>query len=205
MTEALLQGWLLGLATGAACLGTCAPALLPWLVSGGRRTARESLLAVLEFLAGRLAAYLFLGLLAGWLGSRLTAWPPLTRLAGLALLVLAVMLLAHGLAQSFPGARGCRALCGSRWLGRTPLAAGVALGLSPCVPLSLGLTRALGLGPWRGAGLAAAFFLGTTLWLAPLVGLGTLGRHHKLCGMAEVATVLSGVWFGWLGVHMLCS
>jgi sulfite exporter TauE/SafE len=228
MATAILQGWLLGLSTGAYCLGLCAPALLPYLVSCGTTNLRALGRLVAEFLAGRLVAYLLLGLLAVLLGTELQTWPGTRPVAGLLTILLALLLLAHGLRQNFPGlvvrhesavSHGatpgpdykqwiCAVLRGSSALRRVPFVAGLALGLSPCPPLLLGLTALLtkvasplpplgeGLGV-RATGLAflVAFFAGTTVWLVPFVGAGSLARSSRLRGVAEVAVLFSGMWF----------
>jgi sulfite exporter TauE/SafE len=90
----------------------------------------------------------------------------------------------------------CAALPRSSALRRIPFVAGLALGLSPCPPLLLGLTALLTEARvLPGLGFLVAFFAGTTVWLVPVVGAGSLARSSRLRGVAEVAVLFSGLWF----------
>jgi len=194
--DALVKGLLLGLSTGGFCLGACAPAILPYLVSrrwdGSRAAARRAA----EFLAGRLLAYLVLAALVLWLGARVQASPVATRAAAVLMVLLSVLLILHGLSLSFPEWKACRALERSGALWRFPFLAGMALGIAICPPLMLAFTYVLTVGRWgAGIGFAAAFFVGTTVYLVPLFLSGYLSRLPSLRGAAEVAAVFSGVWF----------
>jgi sulfite exporter TauE/SafE len=203
MVAALLQGWVLGLSSGAYCLGVCAAVMLPYLVSSGPSGWRVSGRAVLGLQAGRLAAYLLVGLAAGALGARLQGWPGLRIGAGLAMVALALLLIAHGVGRSFPEKRTCAALCGRR---RVPLAAGFALGLSPCPPMLLGLcSLAETGGVVHAVVFVLALYAGSTLWLLPLPAAGWLGRRERLRGMAEIAVLASGLWFLARGVALLAA
>ncbi|PKO22945.1 MAG: hypothetical protein CVU38_06710 [Chloroflexi bacterium HGW-Chloroflexi-1] len=68
-----MQGFILGLASGATCLAYCAPVLIPFFLGEGKRT-RQNWGLLAQFLGGRLAGYLLFGLLA-WLAYRLVLGP----------------------------------------------------------------------------------------------------------------------------------
>jgi sulfite exporter TauE/SafE len=194
--DALVKGLLLGLSTGGFCLGACAPAVLPYLVSrrweGSRTVARHAA----EFMAGRLLAYLTLAALVLWLGARVQASPVATRAAAVVMALLSILLILHGLSLSFPEWKACRALQRSGALRRFPFVAGMALGIAICPPLMLALAYVLTVGRWgAGIGFAVAFFAGTSVYLVPLFLSGYLSRLPSLRGAAEVAAVFSGVWF----------
>ena len=196
MTHALLNGLLLGLTTGAYCLGACAPVVLPYLVSREWDGAKSAARRGGEFLAGRLLAYLVLCALVAKLGSKLQTSPLALHVAAVVMLLLAVLLILHGLSLSFPEWKLCRAV--ERWgaLRRFPFLAGLALGVNACPPLLMAFTYVLTagqLGP--GLAFAAAFFVGSTVYLLPLLFSGFLSRLPSLRGAAEVAAVVSGFWF----------
>ncbi len=196
MGDALVKGLLLGLSTGGFCLGSCAPVMLPYLVSREWDGSRPLLRRAGEFLVGRLFAYVMFALVAIWLGGSVQKSPAVARVAAVGMAVLAVGLILHGLSLSFPEWKTCRTV--ERWgvLRRLPFLAGVALGISICPPLLLALTYLLTVGQWgAGIGFAVAFFVGTTVYLAPLFLTGLLSRVAALRGAAEVAAVFSGVWF----------
>jgi hypothetical protein len=60
-----MQGLLLGLASGTACVAYCAPVLVPFLLGEGLKI-RGSVLGLAKFLLGRAVGYLAFGFLA-WL------------------------------------------------------------------------------------------------------------------------------------------
>jgi sulfite exporter TauE/SafE len=195
MTAALVQGWLTGLSTGAWCLGLCAPVLLPYLVTLGPRGPKVSARLVGQFLLGRAVAYLLYALLAAVLGAAARDWAGLRVLNGLTTILMALLLLAHGLGCGLPDLRPCAWLAEHSASRRLPFIAGLALGLAPCLPLLAGLSAvsAAGLGP--ALVFFAAFFVATTLWLAPLLAGGALGRGDRARGVAEVAVLICGLWF----------
>ncbi len=204
--SAVAEGWVLGLATGAWCLGLCGPLLVPYLVSTGGGRLRHSGLVVVEFLAGRATAYLVLGLLVATLGQTAVQTPAARVVVGLGTIGLALLLLLQGLTRSFADWRPCRRFGDRPWLRRVPFVAGVVFGLSPCPPALLALTALLATGsPLRGAALALAFFVGTTVWLSPVALAGLLGRREYCRGLAEVAVLLSGAWFLVRGALLLAG
>lgn len=65
----MLQGFLLGLANGSSCLAYCAPVFVPYLLAEGQ-SVRRNVLALLQFLTGRLAGYALFAAVA-WEAGRL--------------------------------------------------------------------------------------------------------------------------------------
>jgi hypothetical protein len=91
-----MKGLLLGLASGANCLATCAPMLFSLLAAdAGTSRNRFSLLGF--FLLGRAVAYSTLGALAWRFGVAIQQWPAWNSLIlGLGLMTCAVLLLWYG-------------------------------------------------------------------------------------------------------------
>lgn len=205
MATAIGQGWLLGLSAGAWCLGACAPVLLPYLVSCGPAGWRVSGRQMAAFMAGRLLAYLLLGLLVAGLGDRFRASPAYRALVGAVMVILAVLLLVHGVSRSWPEWRPCRS-CAQSGLRGIPLVAGFVLGLTPCPPMLLAVTELLtGRGPVAALAFWSVFFLATSLWLMPVMAVGALGRREQVRGVAEVAVLFSGLWFGVRGACLMAG
>ena len=67
----MLQGFLLGLSTGATCLAYCAPVLVPYLL-GEAKSIRQTAWTLSRFMLGRLLGYLVFAVIAwltgSWLG-----------------------------------------------------------------------------------------------------------------------------------------
>jgi len=92
----IARGFMLGLASGGACLAACAPALVVALLGRGRTVAQTVRFVVL-LLGGRLAGYLLFAVAAWSLGRSLTA--PLGRevITGALFVLLALLMAAQGL------------------------------------------------------------------------------------------------------------
>lgn len=152
-----------GLAASPHCSLMCGALQQLPLQHAGRGAARRGLLPLH---AGRIATYAALGAAAGAGGLGLLRLLPSAHAGVLLQLAAAVVLVGLGLRR---WRRPVAACCAPRPEGG-PLkrfAQGLAWGLMPCawVYLALG-AAALGASPLRGAGLLAAFGLGTTPLLA---------------------------------------
>jgi hypothetical protein len=166
----LAGAFVLGLTMGlTACAASCLPFIGTWVFAGagGGRVAAGDLSL---FLAGRLLGYAVLGAAAGYAGDGLIKAlnGPAGHIAiGLAGIAAGAALLARPRQHRPCHVSGC---------GMPPLALGVALSLSPCVPLATLLAAAALSGDIAaGAGMGVTFGLGaavTPMILAvPLLGM----------------------------------
>jgi sulfite exporter TauE/SafE len=173
----LISVFALGLSVGlTACAASCLPFIGTWAFAraGGGVQAAGDLVA---FLAGRLCGYALLGAGAGWAGEgllKLLAGPPGHWAVGGAGLVAGLALLGGGKAH---------AACRVAQAGWSPAAMGVALSLTPCVPLATLLAAATMAGkPVAGAAMGVAFGLGAAVTpmivVVPLIG--AMGRSIAL-------------------------
>lgn len=181
--------WLLGVSMGlTACTVTCLPFIGTWAL--GRASGQaEAFLHTGVFLAGRVATYTLLAMLAGAAGNGLTqalggAWG--NALIGIASIVAGLWLWARPTkktcavppAPTFVSVRIHR----NKADGLPPLFLGATLSLTPCTPLASLLALAAQSGsPAQGAAFGLAFGLGAAmtpiLLLVPLAG--RLGRELK--------------------------
>jgi len=200
----------LGFASGSACLASCGVLLLPWL-TGMRRTwlGTGALLAV--FLGGRLAGYLGFGLAVGLVG-RLAdlKGPSGLLLGGLSSLAVAGLL---GL-QAWRGLSSRNQACaaaGGGALERRYGLAGLALlglltGLNLCGPfVAAALRAAQAGGPVRAMAFFAVFFLGTSVWMLPLVLAGTWRRWPPLAQVARLVLALLACYYAYFGTLLLLA
>jgi len=205
-----LDGFILGLTNGVACIATCAPVLIPYLLGEGKGIARNYWLTG-QFLAGRLFGYLLFAVLAWTISSRILQDAALRNtIIGGAYIIFSAMLIFHGFFKKADAA--CKNSCNKYshqrllkvWPALLPVAAGLATGLSFCPPLLLAMTGAA-----EQTSLIMSllfffsFFLGTSLLfvLAPFVGV--LKRFSVLQIIGKLAVGLMGLYYLYSGIIML--
>jgi sulfite exporter TauE/SafE len=204
-----MKGLLLGLASGANCLATCAPMLLSLLAAeAGGGQQRFGLMGF--FLVGRAVAYSALGALAWGCGLAVQQWPAWHSLVlGVALMVCAVLLLRYGFSAD-PAERGHQGRlppCVNRRSYRTPglaLAGGVVTGMNPCAPVLLAFAAAAQSRALFGAiFFFLCFFAGTSVYLLPLPLLGFMGRWNRARLVARFAVGLMGAYYLYSGLLLV--
>jgi sulfite exporter TauE/SafE len=202
MFDALVRGAALGLATGTACLVSCGPVYLSYLL-GERRSGLQSLRVVLVLNLGRFIAYALFGALVGLLGG---AIPPQLRtpLAAAGYILFSVFLL-----MSVIRVRKSCGGCGtSRLLAVTKSAflLGVLTGFSICPAFLIALTGAFeSSGALSGMMLFIGFFAGTTVYMLPFAFLGLLTRRNWFTGLARILSVAVSVYFFAFGLRMIVN
>jgi len=191
-------------------MASCGPVLVPSLLTeraGWRVNSRY----ISTFLGARFLGYLAFAAVAWELGA-LVSLPPAPRmlLFGAVHVSLACVLLWY----AYSAGHGCAHACSGSELvtiGATkkrsvagPAALGFLTGLSLCPPFVAAGVRAAGLGSVAAALLFfAVFFVGTSIWFVPFVGLGCVTRNEGVTTVARMAMVLIALYYGYLGLTML--
>jgi len=200
----------LGLASGPACMASCGPVLVPSLLAE-RTGLRVNTRYLSTFLGARFLGYLLFAAVAWELGA-LVSLPPGPRilLIGLIHVLLAGVLLWY----AYSAGRACAQSCSRSELvsigvtKKRALSSAAALGfltgLSLCPPFVAAGVRAAELGSVDAALLFfAVFFVGTSVWFVPFVGLGWVVRNEAVTTVARMAMALIGIYYGYLGLAML--
>jgi sulfite exporter TauE/SafE len=194
--EVTTTGLLLGLATGPACLLSCAPVLMPLMLtrSGPGSVGRTVLRLMASFLSGRLVAYVLVGLASGLLGSSLKSLG--SRVPYWATLILAILLLIQGLAPAIPYA-GCTHFGRLTERKGFPFVLGMLAGLNLCPPflMAVSWTMQQGMGPTSGILFFVAFFLATSLYVLPVGFGGYWAGRRALVSIGRGAALLAGAFF----------
>jgi len=206
------EAFLLGLASGPACVASCGPVVVPSLLAEGtgwRLNARY----LTSFLGTRLLGYLLFAA-ATWELGVLVSPPPAARtfIYGGIHVVLGVVLLWYARSVG----RGCTHACegsGLVSIGRVgkrhvPGAAvlGFLTGVSLCPPFVVAGLRAAQLGNIAAALLFfGVFFVATTLWFVPFVGLSCLRRNDSVIFVARTAMALVALYYLFAGIAMLAT
>ena len=204
------EALILGLASGPACIASCGPVLVPSLL-----TERAGFLPharyLSAFLAARLVGYMLFAMVAWELGA-LVSLPPAQRLLmmGIVYLLIACVLIWYAVSARRACAQSCadsklvqigdkktRGLAGAASLG-------LLTGLNLCPPFLVAGIRAAQLGSMAAALLFfAVFFLGTSIWFVPFVGLGCIVRNQAVITVARMAMALIALYYLSMGIAML--
>ncbi|MGB7845409.1 MAG: sulfite exporter TauE/SafE family protein [Candidatus Acidiferrum sp.] len=200
----------LGLASGPACMASCGPVLVPSLLAG-RAGWKLNTRYLSAFLGARFLGYLLFAAVAWELGA-LVSLPPAQRIfiIGAIHVLLAGVLLWYAYAAGHTCAQSCasselvsigvtkkHALPGAALLG-------FLTGLSLCPPFVAAGIRAAELHSVVVALLFfAVFFVGTSIWFVPFVGLGCVARNEAVTTVARMAMVLIAAYYAYLGLAML--
>lgn len=206
-----MQGFLLGLTNGTTCLAFCAPVLVPFLLGEGKNV-RQNVGTLLQFLAGRLGGYLIFGLLAWAVGQFMNQFTRYQSLVfGAAYVVLAGMMLSYGLRKAQPHCGSVMEMEGLRaWLQQWPIllpvGMGLLAGLKPCPPLLLAFTGAANAGTLLESLLFfCTFFLGTSIYLVPVVFLGALNHVPALRTIGKLAATIMALYYLYSGIILFAG
>lgn len=186
----IVNGFLLGLTTGVFCLTWCIPALLPLILSKGRKI-KQSFFVFFEFTLGRLIGYILFGGLVGYLG--LATKSEIIRKANLvALIFLAILLILHGIGWISRKKSCCQFFKKVKF----PFLFGFLIGINICPPFLLALTYIFDIGGVvNGILFFVSFFIATSLYLIPFIFLGFLGSRKIFQKIARFIAIFTGIFF----------
>lgn len=204
------EALVLGLTSGPACMASCGPVVVPSLLAE-RAGLRPNTRYLSTFLGARFLGYLLFAAVAWELGA-LVSLPPAPRM--LLIGVIHVLLAGVLLWYAYSAGRTCAQSCSGSELvsigvtnkrgvaGAATL--GFLTGLSLCPPFVAASVRAAELGSVGAALLFfAVFFVGTSVWFVPFVGLGCVVRNEAVTTVARMAMVLIALYYASLGLTML--
>ena len=191
-------------------MASCGPVLVPSLLAE-RAGLRLNTRYLSTFLGARFVGYLLFAAAAWELGA-LVSLPPAPRIVlfGVIHVSLACVLLWYAYSAGHTCAQSCSgselvSIGVTRKRGVSGAAAlGFLTGLSVCPPFVAAGVRAAELGSVAAALLFfAVFFVGTSVWFVPFVGLGCVARNEAVSTVARMAMVLIALYYAYLGLTML--
>lgn len=205
MLQIVLEGLLLGLSTGAYCVGVCLVFFLPYLLVEARKNIFENIRNILFFMLGRLIAYIIFASLMGILSIRYKQ-NIAAKFSYASLIIISLLMVIYAITHNFRESRFCKIIFHHFSLRRMPFALGILSGLNPCLPFLLGTARIWTLESiWLGVVLFFAFFMGTSVYMIPLVFVSYLNRIERLQQIGLIMAFLSGLWFLFVGISGLIA
>lgn len=173
---------------------------MPYLIVEARQKVSENARKISLFMLGRFIAYIGFAVMMGSIGERyqkiFTA-----RFSHASLAIASLLMLAYALTHNFADARLCKPFLQRFRAMRMPFFLGLFTGLNPCLPFLVGVTRLWTLHDiTRGVVLFAAFFLGTSVYMIPLIFVSYLNRMERVKHIGLMVAMLSSVWFLFVGI-----
>lgn len=198
----------LGVSTGVVCCAHCLPSALPFLAAGRlERTVYAKKVGI--FFAGRLAGYLLVGMVIGWLGYLTlgsTGPERFGRITVYANIAIGSFLIVYGIAFLKRESKLCAFLriSGNQRYGALIL--GFLTGINICPPFIAAAAEAYGYSSiLNGITYFFFFFLGTSIYLLPLFLFTFLRKHQRtiqvLCRITLL--IMGGYFIIWKGVMLL--
>ena len=194
------EGFLLGLSTGSFCAISCAPVAIPFIFSEKIDGWRQNAKLVGLMLLGRLAAYIGVGFLIGTMGGYVVQYldPEIQRrLLAVSNILIGALMMAAGLMHNSPNLKFCRRFKSIYRPGLGSLLYGLFTGLNICPPFFMAASRVFGKGDgWTGMLYFATFFLGTSVYFLPLLGVHLFkDRLQTVRMVARLSLILLGAYF----------
>jgi len=200
MMRIILEGLMLGLSSGIYCVGSCLVFFMPYLLVEGKQKMFENLGKILSFMIGRLIAYIAFALIVGFIGSSYQSLFT-NRFSNICLIVAASLMLIYSLSHSFRDSGFCAPFIRRFSLLRIPFFLGLFTGLNPCPPFLVGVARLLTLNNiLGGVVLFVAFFLGTSVYMIPLLFVSYLNKNERIKQIGIMLALLSSIWFLFVGI-----
>ncbi|MBP2649262.1 MAG: hypothetical protein H6Q74_87 [Firmicutes bacterium] len=205
----MVQGFFLGLSTGAVCLAYCAPTLVPYILGEGKGVWQTSII-VAQFLGGRLLGYLFFAVIAWGLNCSLVNQLGSNEGAiGVIYIILAAALALYGLANKSALCAGRSSTWSGLWLNgqrpaMIPMSLGFLTGLNLCPPFLLALANASEFNQLSQSILFFFnFFLGTTVYFIPAPLLGTFNWLPAFKVVGKLAAAITAIYYLYTGIVMI--
>lgn len=202
----MLQGFLLGISNSATCVASCAPVMLPYLISDGK-TVWKNLLDLAFFLSGRLTGYISFAILAWFTGKVLLNNPIVRgRFIGIAFIALSVTMIIYNLKGKH---QKCRYQSAAKSLNNIlqpktwyyPYIFGLLTGVNICPPFLMVFTGAMDSSSLLGSiFFFLTFFIGTSIFFIPLSLVGSLKNKPEFKTVGELSLYIIAVYYLYRGI-----
>ncbi len=205
----LIEGFLLGLSTGVACIAFCGPILVPYLLAESH-TLKQSVIDVSWFLGGRFIAYVFTGILAGLLGALILQNKVFREISGGWLyIILAIVMILYAFYRTkyvcLGESKGTLYFkLRNNWPHLMPAFGGFTSGLNLCPPFILAITQASLTRSFSGSIIFfIAFFFGTSVYFIPMPFISLFRRKQDFQLIGKFAAGIVGAVYLYKGIMLV--
>jgi len=197
--EVLIQPLLLGLSVGIFCFTYCVPFVAPYIVAE-KRKIKKNFGVILKFIFGRFSGYVLFGAAFGYLGEKITS-QTVNLILIISLMALSLFLIIYALGFLKPKWSFCSA---KFFRQKSPLLMGFLMGINICPPFLMSLAYVFTLhSAIKGMVYFIMFFLGTSVYLLPLVFLGLLSKMKEFRLIARISALIVGIIFLIYGIYYI--
>lgn len=197
--DVLIQPFLLGLSVGIFCFTYCVPFIAPYIVAE-ERGLKKNFREILKFIFGRFGGYVIFGAIFGYLGEKVNN-STVNLVLIISLIILSVLLIFYALGFLKSRLSFCS---GKFFREKSPLLMGFLMGINICPPFLMSLAYVFTLhSAIKGIIYFIMFFLGTSLYLLPLVFLGFLGKMKEFRLIARISALIVGIVFLVYGIYYI--
>jgi len=195
MTKIVIEGFSLGVSSGIYCLSSCIVFFLPYMFSEARQGIKNNFFLLLEFLFGRLCAYLIFALMISFLAQRYKEFIQPSFLS-FALIFSSLLMIIYALVKNLPALKICQRIHSFWVFRRIPFILGFLLGINICPPFLLGLVKLIEIANiFLGVVFFLSFFLATCLYTLFLLFFAGFTHIQRLQNIARLVSLLVGLWF----------
>lgn len=197
----LINGFLLGISSGINCIIACCPYLVPFFLSE-KRSMRTNLFIVFEYLAGRMLAYIILGVISGIIGQAFNELKISGMIYSIFFILSSIMLFFYLLGVTFefrPGGKIFNTVA-----ERVPFVVGFFNGLNFCPPLIAAFSYGIAAKSiFNSIIFFILFFSGTSIYMLVFIFFGFLTSIENLRNAGRIAGFLVAGWFLIKGIFLL--
>ncbi len=196
-----LNGFLLGISAGVNCFFMCCPYLFPFFIAQ-KRTIKKNLFLVIEYLSGRLSAYLIIGILSAALGIVVGEFKSASKIYSFLLIFSSLLLFMYNLGLIFEiKFLNIKAVMITN---RIPFLTGFLNGFNFCPPLITAFSYGVAEGNiYKNILFFILFFLGSAIYILPFIFTDFLAKVENLKNAGRIAGVFVAVWFFIHGIYLL--
>ena len=193
----------MGISTGGYCLGACAPVVIPYIMAEGETTYKRLNWQIIQFLLGRFVAYILFAVIIGLVSHKIKEILTV-RIAGISIIVTALILLIYAFIRNFPQLKFCERFTNKPIFRQMPFIFGFIIGMNICIPFLVAVTRVILLSNiFLAVIFFMSFFAGTSLFIFPLILLKPVLKHERVQSIGRLATVIAAVYFLIIGIISL--